>query len=342
LKKLQETIAKLDNAIKEEKRQTGVAANLAAAQKKNENPSRVSLRILQQDQQKNRASDGNDQQATKELGETGKKAMGSLMSAAGSMSKAEGSLGGKQAKPRRPSRAKPRSSCRKARAELDRQKQKLLEEIEKQVKAQVMENLAAMLERQKSVREATEAISPRLASGERQAMLRAKQLGTAENHIVSIASQTIELNRDDKVQRRASARDQERAEARRLHRRRSQCGKGDEKVIGNEKQVEKDLTALLETLKNSYKPSSKDGGGNCKSCNGNKNKLIGELKVIRMMQMQVNDDTKEADTAAHKAAVNAMSTQVKEQIGSVKDSQAQVQDAMDKLHHTVCPDCLKE
>jgi len=66
-------------------------------------------------------------------------------------------------------------------------------EIEKLVKAQVMENLRAILERQKSVREATQSLSSRVASGERQAVLRVRQLSPAEQRVVDIAAQTIEL-----------------------------------------------------------------------------------------------------------------------------------------------------
>ena len=53
-------------------------------------------------------------------------------------------------------------------------------EIEGQVKRQVMENLALMLEKQRSIREANEALRPRLEQGNREAVLRIKGLAPSE------------------------------------------------------------------------------------------------------------------------------------------------------------------
>ena len=46
--------------------------------------------------------------------------------------------------------------------------------------------------------------------------------------------------------------------------------------------------------------------------------------------------------AAGGAKIDTLSTEVKQKIQTVKDSQVQVRDAMDKLHHEYCPDCFKE
>jgi len=97
----------------------------------------------------------------KEFGQPGAKAVASLGGACQAMSGAEASLGGAKPGDAQGQQKQAVDEMRKARAELERERQRLAAEIEKLVKAQVMENLRAMLERQKSVREATQSLSSR-------------------------------------------------------------------------------------------------------------------------------------------------------------------------------------
>ena len=65
-------------------------------------------------------------------------------------------------------------------------------------------------------------------------------------------------------------------------------------VVDAEKQIEKDLQDLLDTLKQSVE-QFQQGNSKCKGCKGNKNKLLAELKVMRMLQIRVNEETMDAD-----------------------------------------------
>ncbi len=80
------------------------------------------------------------------------------------------------------------------------------------------------------------------------------------------------------------------------------------------------------------------GGSECKSCKGNKNKLLAELKIMRLMQQRVNGETRDAD--ARRAAVAELSPAMQARILSVRDRQDNVRTTMDKLHKSVCPDCI--
>jgi hypothetical protein len=78
---------------------------------------------------------------------------------------------------------------------------------------------------------------------------------------------------------------------------------------------------------------------NCKSCNGNKNKLLAELKIVRLMQTRVNGETRDAD--ASRAAVAELTPALQGKIVAARDGQKNVRDAMEKLHQAVCPDCIE-
>ena len=339
LKKMEAAIAKLDALIKEEKRQEAKSGELADQQKKNEPADPAKFDAAQQEQQKNRQATESVAQQVRELGQAGAKAGASLGGACNSMSGAESNLAGKRAGDAAGKQNEAAKALEQAKKELEKEKQKLLEEIEKQVRAQVIENLTQMLERQKLVRESTEKLSSRLEAGERDAVLRAKRLATAEQHIVNIADQTVELIEVTQfsvalppairsVQRRCLyvLADLE-------------AGRGDAKVVAAEKQIEKDLADLIDTMKQAASMASA-GKSNCKGCNGNKNKLLAELKVLRLLQLRVNEETRDAD-GRRAAALAELPAELKDKIGTARDNQASTRDAAEKIHRAICPHCLR-
>ena len=75
-----------------------------------------------------------------------------------------------------------------ARQQLEAERQKILDELERQVRKQVVMNLTEMLDRQKAVREGTQAASSSENSG---GAARCKPLATSETSIVTIGEQTL-------------------------------------------------------------------------------------------------------------------------------------------------------
>ena len=104
-------------------------------------------------------------------------------------------------------------------------------------------------------------------------------------------------------------------------------GKGDAPVILAEKKIERDLVDLIETFKQSTNASP--GQSRCKGCKGDKNKLLAELKAIRLLQTRVNEETQELDV--HRAALKQLPKELQDQIGETRDHQATVRDTLDKL-----------
>jgi hypothetical protein len=330
MKKVQAAIAKLDAAIKEEKRERTNSDQFAQLQKKNQlDPKK--LDPAKKDQQTNhQATDGINKQI-QELGDLTKNAVDPLNNAAGSMGKAEGNLGA--AKPGDASAMQQDAvkNLEAAKEELAAAQLKLEQAIEMQVRKQVLVNLTEMLERQQKIREASTALLSRATGDDREATIRVKQLALAEQHIVTIADQTIDLIDEThfsialppaikSVQRRCI-----------LIVNDLQQGRDNNDVIGSEKQVEHDLQDLLDTFK--QLSNSKMTNGHC-NCKGDKNKLLAEMKVLRMLQLRVNEETSDVDGRRAKA-MQELSPQMRDKIGTIRDAQQSVQDAADKIHAEV-------
>src|SRR4029079_17534408 len=168
---------------------------------------------------------------------------------------------------------------------------------------QVMENLKHMLERQQEIRKATVVLGPKMQTAQRESALRAKDLAKAEEHIVTVADQTVQLIEETQFSIALPPA---------IRAIQSECvyvmadlnsGKADKTVVDAQQRIEADIKDLLDALK--QQSSSQQGEGQCKSCKGNKNKLLAELKIMRMLEMRVHGDTRDVD--ASRAAVAELS-----------------------------------
>ena len=323
IKKLQGAIAKLDGAIKDEKRQSAKSGQMAKATTQ---PAKAT-EAAKKDQEQNHQVTDAVHQTVKELGDPVTNASPALTDATAAMSQAEGKLGSGKPGDAQGKQNEATAALQQARTQLEAERQKMLAEIESQVKKQVMENLALMLEKQRAIREANEALTPRLEQKNREAILRLKALATSETHIANLAETTAQLIEDTEfsfalppnlrnIQRRAIYVTSD-----------LNIGKGDEPVIIAERKIERDIADLIETFKQSTNPTP--GQSRCKGCKGDKNKLLAELKAIRLLQTRVNEETKELDD--HRAALKQLPKELQDQIGETRDHQAAVRDTLDKL-----------
>jgi bacterioferritin-associated ferredoxin len=322
LKKLNDSIAKLDKGIREERReqqQTGDLAKAATTQ-----PS--DLAAPKSDQQKNRKATEAIAQTLKDLGGETAKSGDTLGNASQSMSLAEGHLGAGQPGQASPLQARAADTMQTVKDDLEKQRDKLLDELEHQVRQQVVANLQEMLDRQKSIRGATQAVVTRAMTSDREVQLRVKQLGPAEQAIVRICADTQELV--DQTQfsvalppALADLKAAEDSVADRLA-----SGNADIPLVDDEKQIEQNLQDLLDTFK--QLASQQGEGGQCHGCKGNKNKLLAELKVMRMLETRVHDHTQKLD--AQRIAVGD-TPEIQTKISAVHEEQEHVHQAMQKL-----------
>jgi hypothetical protein len=323
LKKLNDSIAKLDKGIKEERREQKQNGELAKASPTT-NP--TALAAPKTDQQQNRKAIESVAQTLKDLGGETARVADKLGNASQSMSLAEGHLGAGHPGDASGLQAHAADTMRSARDDLDKQREALLEELEHQVRQQVVANLQEMLDRQKSIRGATEAVVTRLNSTDREVQLRVKQLGPAETAIVRICAETQELV--DQTQFSVAlppALTELHADCESVADRLS-SGLADAPLVDDQKQIEQNLQDLLDTFKQ-LASAQGEGSGQC-HCKGNKNKLLAELKVLRLLQTQVTSHTEKLD-AQRAAGDGTPAMQAK--IVAVHDEQEKVHQAVQKL-----------
>ena len=322
LRKLSEAIAKLDPAIKEQRRQQKATDQLAAKPK-----DAKAAEGAKTDQVKNHRTTEAVAQSLKDLGAAPAAAAATLGGATQDMALAEGHLGGGMMASAAPMQGQAADQMQKARDQLEQERQKILDELAGQVRKQVVENLAEMLDRQKSVRGATAA-----AAAVTGRSTRAVALSPAESAIVRINAATLELI--EQTEFSVTLPGELRALGRSCESIASRLGSGvaDERVVADERQVERELADLLET----FKQLSNNPGPNpsqCKGCKGNKNKLLAELKVLRLMQQHVNYRTTEADAdRGVDTTGETLGPEARERIGGISVSQAEVRDAAEAIH----------
>lgn len=302
-----------------------------AIRKLEEEVKQANFAAMQRDQAQNRQLNEGITQLVRDLGESGAGALGELLRASGSMSNAEGQLGNQQAEPASGEQQQALDSLKYAREQLEDEAEKLLEQLRAEVKRRVMEGLTLMLEKQVVVRESTELVGPKAAAGSRQALTAVVGLGKSEGRIVEMANELITLVeetefgialpaallmvRDAMASVQASLAD----------------GDGSDKVVNAERQIEDDIAALLDAMK--QLPSSKMSNQNAQRGQRDRqrelNRLIAELKMIRLLQIRTNQRTTDVDQT--REGVAALSAAIKEQIESVADQQDFVRDATERL-----------
>jgi hypothetical protein len=332
LRDLNKAIARLDSAIKDEKRQRDQNGTLAKAQATQPSQSPLvsgqTLDGKKQEQQQTRHTTETVAQTVKDLGPGPAKAGDTLGSACESMSGAESKLGSGKPGDASAQQAKAANQMQQARDQLEAERQKILQELEREVRKQVVLNLMEMLDRQKAVREASEAMFGTMGGETSGSTVgRTKQLATSETSIITIGDQTLSLIEETQfsVALPPALREVD-----------AQCAtivgalqdnQISEPLVAREKQVEQDLSDLIDTFK--QLASAKMGNGQC-NCKGDKNKLLAELRVLRMLQVRVNSQTQQADQ--ERSAQSDLSPELRDKIATAKDGQEQVRKATDEIH----------
>jgi hypothetical protein len=329
LRQLQAAIRQLDQAIKDEKREQAESAKMAGLQKKGTDPKQQALDKAKQDQAGNRKRTEGVGQIVKSLGGLDP-ALQSLASSGQSMSAAEGSLGSGKPGDAEGQQADAAKKLAEARAALEKERQRVLQELEQQVRRVVIENLQEMLDRQTAIRRATEKLSPKLAK-QREAVIQIQQLAPAEQRVAAICQRTLDLVNETEFSVALPPALETLERNMLLVSGDLTGGRGDQRVIETEVAIEADLKDLLDTFKET--PSGTGQSGECNGCKGNLNKLLAELKIVRMMQLRVNKGTVDADGEAHRAAAVAeLPVELREKIGKLRDGEQTTRDAMDRLH----------
>lgn len=252
---------------------------------------------MRKDQSNNRKATDGINEAAVQLGDSGSAARADLGKASGSMLSAEGSLGSGDADSANDSQEDAAESLKAARAKLAAEADKLLNRLRAEIKKRTIEGIVQMLEGQVTIRQSTERLGPRLKDGGRVVSNSVAGLAPAENKLIVIGEGLISLVEETEFGIALPAALRSVTDGMNDIKERLAAVDASEQVVGMEKQVEEDLQSLLDAMK--QLPSSNGSGeGNRNSRAARErqlNQIIAELKMVRMLQVRVNRDTKEVD-----------------------------------------------
>ncbi len=286
---------------------------------------------MAKDQSGNRQSTESIGEMVRGLGSSGADALGELLKAGGSMSKAEGDLAASAAGPAGEQQEQALAALKYAREQLAAEAQRLQEQLRAEVKKRTLEGLLLMLEQQVMVREATESLSKRVAQGSRQAQASVVGLSKSEGKIIALADELITLVEETEFGIALPAalhvvRDEMEHVQGSLGR--SEAGA---EVIADERQIEADLQGLLDAMKQMPAAGKGEGGkkGNRQDRERELNRLIAELKMVRLLETRVHQDTAGADRTREEGA--AVSAKLRRQIETLNGRQEDIRDVTERL-----------
>ena len=288
---------------------------------------------FQKDQMANRQLTDGVADSVRKLGETGAGALGNMQSSTGSMSAAEQDLGLRKPEPASDDQMAAVEALRKARKQLAAETSKLLEQLRAEVKRRVLEDLTLMLEKQIAVRESTAVLGTRASSGGRQVASSVVALSNSEGRIITVADDLIALVEETEFGIALPAALTMIREA--MGGVKESLAKADasDPVVAREREIEEDLKDLLLAMK--QMPSSKNSQPSdpqdlSRQRERELNRLVAELKMIRMVQIRVNKATLATD-GRRSAELESISAELRGRIENVMNQQDDVRDVTERL-----------
>ncbi len=293
--------------------------------------SKQNFAAMRKEQEANRGATNDVTEMTRQLGANGTAALAELMRASGSMGGAEGAFGGSQAGAGNGEQGKALASLKYAEELLAEEAERLARQLRREVKKRVTEGLTAMLEMQVAVRERTVNLGPSVKEGSRQAMAAVAVLANREEKITATAQELINIVEETEFgialpAALAAVRDATDSVQLSLAE-----GDASSEVVTAEKQIEADLKAMLEVVSEMSDANSKNGrrGGNSPDeQRKEQNRIISELKMIRLLQTRVEQRTTDVDG---KRATASLSPALRKRIEELEGRQEDIRDATEQL-----------
>lgn len=339
LKKLEEALKDVDKLITEQGRENNEAGRLDQQQKEGKVDPR-DIDQLKKDQEGNRKSTDSLKEKLKGVESQDGKAGQKLDEASKEMKGSEGKLSESKPGEAKPKGGEAKKNLEDAKKDLQRQRDELKKEIEEAVRAAVMADLNDMLERQRRVRTATEELGARQAKGADMAVeILVKRLALDEREIVKIMKRTVQLVEDVNFSVTLPA------ALKSVQRQMIYVvidlnnGLANEKVVEKEKKIEADLESLIKAMEEQKKQSAPPKESPQQQQQRQKKQemmnLLGELRMLRMLQIRVNEESLSAD--AKRAPSEDLSDDLKEMIGNIRDHQKEARDIADLLEQKANP-----
>lgn len=291
---------------------------------------------LKKEQAGNREATEATSELVRGLGEKGAGALAELAKAGSSMSSAEGKLGKMSAGEAGEDQGRALASLRYAKDQLEDQLAQLLNELRGEVKRKVLDSLQAMYEKQVQVRQATVTQGKKAKAGSRLALSAVVALSKEEAKIIAVADEAIGLVEETEFGIALPAALTAVRDSMDDVRISLEKGNAAREVVNAEQQVEADLLALIGAMKQlpSDKPGKeeegKGGGGGEMEEERELNRLVAELKLVRLLQVKVNRGTQEVDITRPKDE-KVIPVAVRNRVEELTGRQEDIRDVTERL-----------
>ena len=289
------------------------------------------------DQLKNRRATDALSANSGRLGDAGVALQKDLIRAAGSMQSAEKNLNRTAADPAAVDQTAAVDALTKSRDELAQAAERLLVELRTELQRRIIAELTEMHETQAAIRETTEAQAPRLAQKSRTAAITVAGLSQKEGGLADRAERLLGLVEETEfgialpTTLRVLSREMRTIEGWLKE------GNASPATIAMEKRVEDDLLGLLQAIRRlpptTPPPPGSPLPSDLRERERELNRLIAELKMIRLLQSRLNDDTIVVDKT--RPATPTLPPALRREVEALEASQDEIRDSLSKIAERV-------
>jgi hypothetical protein len=291
------------------------------------------FRVRADDQAKNRGTTDRLAESSARLGDAGVALRKDLIRASVSMRTAEDRLRQTSAAPAADEQTAAVDVLARSREELRRAVEKLLVELRVELQARMVADLTEMHELQSSIREATQAQAPKVAQKSRTALIvvaglskKEAELGERTEHLLALAEET-EFGIALPTTLRVFSREMRSIEGW------LKAGDVAPRTTELEARIEDDLLSLLQAVRR-LPPTTPPVPGTPLSTEPRErerelNRLVAELKMVRMLQYRLNDDTVGVDKA--RPPVSTLSPALRREVEALESTQDEIRDSLAKI-----------
>ncbi len=289
--------------------------------------------VLSEDQQANRRATDDVAEMTRRLGNSGTPTLAELMRAGGFMGNAENAFGKSQAGSGNAEQGRALEALKYAEQLLSEEAERLARQLRREVKKRVADGLTLMLDEQVAVRKRTQSLQTGVAKGERAALESLAIVAKREARITDVAQELINIVEETEFgialpAALAAVRDATEDVQLAL-----EAGSAADSVVKAEQQIEADITEMLEIVSemsdaNSRNARRANAGQSPQEIRKEQNRIISELRMLRLLQDRVHKSTRESDSLRADAPLTAA---LRKRIQHLEGRQADIRDATELL-----------
>ena len=286
------------------------------------------------DQAKNRGATEALEQTSARLGDVGVALRKDLIRASASMRSAEQGLARTAAAPAADDQSAALDVLAKSRDEFARSIERLLVALRAELQTRLLADLSEMHELQSSIRETTQAQAPRVLQKSRTALMTVAglsknlaELAERTEHLLALVEET-EYGIALPTTLRILSREMRSIEAW------LKAGDVAPRTVALETRVEEDLLTLVQAIIRRLSPATPPAPGTPLSLNVRErerelNRLVAELKMVRMIQSRLHDDTVNVDKS--RAAASAPPPAIRREVETLEATQDEIRDSLAKI-----------